>query len=38
MFYKCCGDWMTHLDDKYDHHPRVICYVLTGLFDTNEDI
>lgn len=38
MFIKACGEWMIRLEDRYDHHGRVIPYVLTGLFDDHPDI
>lgn len=38
MFLRCAGDWITELEDKYDHHPRLIPYVLSGLFDPHPEI
>jgi len=32
------GEWFTQLKDKWDHDRRVLPYLITGLFDTNEEI
>ena len=32
-FMKCVHFWVCRLDDKYDHHPKLVPYVLSGLFD-----
>lgn len=34
MFIKQIGFWLTELADKWDHHPRMVPYVLSGLFDS----
>lgn len=28
--------WVCDLDDKYDHHGRLVPYLLSGLFDQDE--
>lgn len=28
--------WACELDDKYDHHGRIVPYMLSGLFDEDE--
>lgn len=33
MFFKVIGDWLMHLEDKYDVESRLTPYILTGLFD-----
>ena len=38
MFIRCCGEWMNRLEDRYDHHSRVIPYVVSGLFDPSPEI
>lgn len=25
--------WVCDIDDKYDHHGRVVPYIMSGLFD-----
>jgi len=37
-FYKTIGDLLTRLPDKVDHEGRLFPYLISGLFDTNEDI
>lgn len=32
------GFWLTKLADRWDHHPRLVPYLLSGLFDTDEKI
>lgn len=29
---------MISLVDRYDHHPRLVPYILSGLFDEHPDI
>lgn len=31
-------NWFINLKDKEDHHPRLICYLLTFLFDVDDDL
>lgn len=38
MFIRCVGDWLTILPDRWDHHARLVPYLLSGLFDESEDI
>jgi hypothetical protein len=28
--------WICDLDDKYDHHGRIVPYMLSGLFDKDD--
>jgi hypothetical protein len=30
---KCIKIWICDLDDKYDHHGKLVPYLLSGLFD-----
>lgn len=30
--------WTCDLDDKYDHHGRIVPYMLSGLFDEDEQV
>ena len=30
--------WICILDDKYDHHAKLVPYVLSGLFDEEQSI
>jgi hypothetical protein len=38
MFIRSIGDWAINLADRYDHHPRIIPYILSGLFDRSQNI
>lgn len=38
MFISCIGDWLTRLEDRWDHHARLVPYILSGLFDSNEEV
>jgi len=38
MFMRCVGEWICDLPDRYDHHPRLIPYILSGLFDEFPDV
>lgn len=38
MFLRQAGDWIVELDDRYDHHARLIPYLLSGLFDDHPDL
>ncbi|EGR31275.1 protein kinase domain protein [Ichthyophthirius multifiliis] len=38
MFLRCVGDWVSRLADRYDHMPRLIPYLTSGLFDEYEEI
>lgn len=38
MFLRQAGDWVCELPDRYDHHPRLIPYLLSGLFDHQPEI
>jgi hypothetical protein len=37
-FIRCLGDWLTVLPDKADHETRLLPYLLSGLFDSEESI
>lgn len=37
-FIRRCGDWLIKLPDRYDHHPRLIPYIVSGLFDEVEEL
>lgn len=37
-FYEMVTTWMLELEDRSDHESRLIPYILTGLFDPNEEI
>jgi len=37
-FYEIITGWMIYLEDKADHESRLIPYILSGLFDPNEEI
>ena len=37
-FLRIVGDWMTTLPDRYDHEARLIPYLLSGLFDRQEEM
>lgn len=37
-FMNCLYFWVCILDDKYDHHPKLVPYVLSGLFDEEANI
>ncbi len=38
MFLRQVGDWISILPDRYDHHGRLVPYVLSGLFDSEREI
>jgi hypothetical protein len=38
VFITQLGEWFTQLKDKWDHDRRILPYLLTGLFDKNEEI
>ena len=38
MFLKCVGEWASKVPDRWDHHPRLVPYLLSGLFDDFEEI
>lgn len=38
MFVRSCGEWMIKLPDRYDHHPRLVPYILSGLFDPVQEL
>ena len=38
MFLRCVGDWVSRLPDRYDHMPRLIPYLISGMFDDFEEI
>lgn len=38
MFIRSVGDWLTLLPDRWDHHARLVPYLLSGLFDSDTDI
>ena len=35
-FLKHIKIWTCDLDDKYDHHGRIVPYILSGLFDSDD--
>jgi hypothetical protein len=37
-FYKTIGDILIRLPDKIDHEGRLFPYMITGLFDANDNI
>jgi hypothetical protein len=37
-FFEMITNWLTELDDRVEHESRLIPYVLTGMFDSNEEI
>lgn len=37
-FLKHLKIWVCELDDRYDHHGKVVPYLLSGLFDSDERI
>lgn len=37
-FIRTLGEWLLNLEDKVDHAPRVIIYVLAGYWDSSEKI
>ena len=37
-FYKTMGRCLMHLPDKVDHEGRIFPYMISGLFDQNDDI
>ena len=37
-FYEIIFDWLLNTEDRIDHESRLIPYVLTGLFNKNENI
>ena len=37
-FYEVISGWMIDCDDRVDHENRLIPYIITGLFDKNEEI
>ena len=30
--------WICDLNDKYDHHSKLVPYLLSGLFDSDEEV
>lgn len=30
--------WACELDDKYDHHGKIVPYILSGLFDKDDEV
>ena len=30
--------WICDLNDKYDHHPKIVPYLLSGLFDSDDEV
>ena len=30
--------WICDLNDKYDHHGKLVPYLLSGLFDSDEQV
>lgn len=37
-FMRYLGDWLLMLPDRYDHETRLIPYLISGLFDPDEEI
>ena len=37
-FMKHIKIWTCDIDDKYDHHGRVVPYMLSGLFDREQEV
>ena len=37
-FYEVIFDWLLNTEDRIDHESRLIPYVLTGLFNKNENV
>jgi hypothetical protein len=37
-FMKSIRIWTCTLDDKYDHHGRLVPYIMSGLFDRDDEI
>ena len=37
-FYEVIFDWLLNAEDRVDHESRLIPYVLTGLFNKNENV
>lgn len=35
---RCLHEWICVLEDKYDHHGKLVPYVLSGLFDEDSGI
>ncbi|KAM3145249.1 hypothetical protein pb186bvf_002577 [Paramecium bursaria] len=38
VFIQQVGFWLTKLDDRWDHHARLVPYLLSGLFDEDSHI
>ena len=32
MFLRSVGEWAAKVPDRYDHHPRLVPYLLSGFF------
>ena len=37
FFIRCLGDWLIELPDRYDHEGRLVPYLLSGTFDSDEE-
>lgn len=37
-FYEMLSDWLLRLPDRYDHEGRFLPYIISGLYDPNEEI
>jgi hypothetical protein len=37
-FIEMIGEWATTMEDRWDHHERLVPFLLTGLTDDDEDI
>ena len=35
---KCIKIWICDLNDKYDHHGKIVPYLLSGLFDQDDQV
>ena len=38
VFYKTIGDCLLRLPDKVDHEGRLFPYMISGLYDANDNI
>lgn len=37
-FIRRVGEWCMELEDRWDHHPRLVPYLLSGVFDEEEEV
>lgn len=38
LFIRQIGDWIIRLPDRWDHYPRMVPYILSGVIDKNREI